>query len=71
MRGIYTERDVYEPGEWSNADMSALFVLGVKCEVIKGGKLKILEDTSEISHDICGDEDCISALKRMRGRDTL
>lgn len=53
MKGIYTEKDIYEDSEWTMQDMKALIALGVKVQVITGHKLKILSDTSDQLHELC------------------
>ena len=72
MKGIYLERDIYEPGEYTMKDVAALQQLGIKCEIIwegipsHPGKLKILEDTSEELHELCDDEDALAMVKHKR-----
>lgn len=53
MRGIYFERDIYEPGQWNVLDLEALVKLGIRFKVHVSGKLEILEDTSEQMHELC------------------
>ena len=66
MKGIYIERDIYEPSELTLDELVALQTLGIKVRTLPGGKVKILEDTSEQEHSVCGDEDILAMARRTR-----
>ena len=68
LEGIYLERDRYKAHEFTGKHIDALRTLGVKVklDVKNGGDLVILNDTSELDHSLCGDDDAIAFVKHKR-----
>ena len=67
MKGIYLESNVYKMKDVASRELDALRTLGIVFTLDFDNQLiKIVEDTSEQEHTLCGDEDAIALVKGHR-----
>jgi hypothetical protein len=67
MKGIYIENTVYKMEDLSSREVDALRTLGITFTLdLDNQVIKIVEDTHEQDHQLCGDEDAIALVKGHR-----
>jgi len=67
MKGIYIESTTYKMEDLSSREVDALRTLGIKFTLdFDNQVIRIIEDTSEQEHELCGDDDAIALVRGHR-----